>query len=258
MSLIGTRGGARGQGLVCATVRLTNVLTIGFPAVVAGTNCYVLATGAGEECLIVDPGVGVTGQLAEVLSEYRLRPAAVLLTHGHFDHVYSVTPVCNTAAVAAYIHGEDRYRLKDPLSAVGPELIAMFEQQFGEKSTWQEPTDVLPLIDGQRLAIAGLDLDVLHAPGHTQGSVMFTLPEVPDGIAAEAGVRSTVLSGDVLFAGSIGRTDLEGGDGEAMTRSLRDIVLPLADDVLVLPGHGPATTMERERATNPYLQGLAL
>jgi hydroxyacylglutathione hydrolase len=229
---------------------------MGFPAAVAGTNCYVLAPAAGEECLIIDPGVGVTGQLAEILLEHRLRPAAVLLTHGHFDHVYSVTPVCDSAAVAAYIHGEDRYRLKDPLSDVGPELIAMFEQQFGQRAGWQEPTDVLPLVDGQSLTIAGLDLRVLHAPGHTEGSVIFALQEVPDSLAADAGVRSTVLSGDVLFAGSIGRTDLAGGDGAAMNRSLRDVVLPLADDVLVLPGHGPATTMERERVTNPYLQGL--
>ena len=210
----------------------------------------------GEECLIVDPGVGVTGQLAEVLREHRLRPAAVLLTHGHFDHVYSVTPVCGSAGVAAYIHGADRYRLKDPLSAVAPQLIAMLEQQFGQKASWQEPTDVVTLVDGQSLTIAGFDLTVLHAPGHTEGSVIFLLPEVPDGVGPEAGARSTVLSGDVLFAGSIGRTDLAGGDGAAMNRSLRDVVLPLADDVLVLPGHGPATTMERERATNPYLQGL--
>lgn len=86
---------------------------------------------------------------------------------------------------------------------------------------------------------------------------MFALPEVPEGLDAEVRARSTLLSGDVVFAGSIGRTDLPGGDGAAMNRSLRDIVLPLADDVLILPGHGPATTMERERATNPYLQGLA-
>jgi glyoxylase-like metal-dependent hydrolase (beta-lactamase superfamily II) len=244
------------DGPESATVRLAGVLTIGFPAAVAGTNCYVLAPAAGEECLIVDPGVGVTGQLAELLREHRLRPAAVLLTHGHFDHVYSVTPVCGSAGVAAYIHGDDHYRLKDPLSAVGPQLIAMLEQQFGQKASWQEPTDVVTLTDSQSLPIAGFDLRVLHAPGHTEGSVLFTLPEVPDGLAAESGARSTVFSGDVLFAGSIGRTDLAGGDGAAMTRSLREVVLPLADDVLVLPGHGPATTMERERATNPYLQGL--
>ena len=238
-------------------VRLARVLSIVFPAAVAGTNCYVLAPARGEECVIVDPGVGVTGQLAEVLLEYRLKPAAVLLTHGHFDHVYSVTPVCGSSAVAAYIHGDDRYRLRDPLSAVGPELIAMLEQQFGQKATWQEPTDVLNLADRQDLTLAGFDIRVLHAPGHTEGSVLFVLPEVPDGMPAEIGVTSTVLSGDVLFAGSIGRTDLAGGDGAAMNRSLRDVVLALAEDVLVLPGHGPATTMARERATNPYLQGLA-
>lgn len=231
-------------------------MTIGFPAVVAGTNCYILAPAAGEECLVIDPGVGVTEQLAELLLQYRLRPAAVLLTHGHFDHVYSVTPVCNSASVSAYIHGEDRYRLQDPLSAVGPELIAMFERQFGQKANWQEPTDVVNLTHHQRLTIAGLDLRVLHAPGHTQGSVMFALPGVPEDISAELGAASTLLSGDVLFAGSIGRTDLAGGDSAAMGRSLRDVVLPLADDVLVLPGHGPATTMGRERDTNPYLQGL--
>ena len=232
------------------------MLTIGFPAVVAGTNCYVLAPAEGEECLVVDPGVGATGQLAEVLREHRLRPAAVLLTHGHFDHVYSVTPVCGSAGVSAYIHGDDRYRLKDPLAGVDPQLVAMLEQQFGQKASWQEPTDVLALLDGQRLTIAGLDLSVRHAPGHTEGSVIFLLPEVPEGLAAEAGVGSTVLSGDVLFAGSIGRTDLAGGDGAAMSRSLRDVVLPLPGDMLVLPGHGPATTIEQERATTPYLQGL--
>jgi hydroxyacylglutathione hydrolase len=245
------------MGHESVTDRLADVLTIGFPAAVAGTNCYVLAPAAGEECLIVDPGVGVTGPLEELLREHRLRPAAVLLTHGHFDHVYSVTPVCGSAAVAAYIHGEDRYRLKDPLSAVAPQLIAMFEQQFGQKAGWQEPTDVVTLTGGQILQLAGFGVSVLHAPGHTEGSVMFLLPEVPEGMAADAGAGSTVLSGDVLFAGSIGRTDLAGGDGAAMNRSLRDVVLPLADDVLVLPGHGPATTMEHERATNPYLQGLA-
>lgn len=232
------------------------MLTIGFPAAVAGTNCYVLAPDSGQECLIVDPGVGVTAQLAEVLREHRLKPAAVLLTHGHFDHVYSVTPVCGSGGVAAYIHGEDRYRLRDPLSAVGPQLIAMLEQQFGQQASWQEPSDVVDLVDGQVLALAGLDVSVRHAPGHTEGSVMFVVPNVPEDLAGEVGVTSTVLSGDVLFAGSIGRTDLAGGDGAAMTRSLRDVVLALADDVLVLPGHGPATTMERERASNPYLQGL--
>lgn len=231
------------------------MLTIAFPALAFDTNCYVLAPQAGEECVVVDPGVGVVETLREVLAEHRLRPAAVLLTHGHVDHVYSVTPVCGSDT-AAYIHADDRYRLHDLLGRTNPGLIAMFEQQFGAAATWTEPSNVVEIGDGTRLTLAGLDFDVLHAPGHTEGSVMFGVPEVPDGTADDAGVRTTMLSGDVLFAGSIGRTDLPGGDGAAMTRSLTDVVLPLPDDTLVLPGHGPATTIARERATNPYLQGL--
>lgn len=227
---------------------------ITFPAAAFGTNCYVLAPGEGQECVIVDPGIGVEETVREVLVQHRLRPAAVLLTHGHLDHVYSVTPVCG-GDTAAYIHGDDRYRLEDPLAIMNPAMLAMMEQQFGRKATWKEPDRVVEVVDRQTLELAGLRIDVLHAPGHTEGSVMFAVPDIPDGVTG-ADVGSTVLSGDVLFAGSIGRTDLPGGDGAAMERSLRDVVLPLPDDTLVLPGHGPATTMDRERASNPYLQGL--
>jgi glyoxylase-like metal-dependent hydrolase (beta-lactamase superfamily II) len=230
-------------------------LTIGFPAAVFGTNCYVLAPGAGEECLVVDPGIGIEETLREVLAEHRLRPAAVLLTHGHIDHVYSVTPVCG-GETAAYIHADDRYRLHDALDVANPGLVGMLEQQFGARATWRDPENVVDLKDRQRLDLAGLDVEVLHAPGHTEGSVMFSMETVPEGLGESAGVRSTVLSGDVLFAGSIGRTDLPGGDHAAMQRSLREVVLPLPDTTLVLPGHGQATTMQHERSTNPYLQGL--
>jgi hydroxyacylglutathione hydrolase len=232
------------------------MLVIGFPAQVFGTNCYLIAPGAGEECLVVDPGIGVLDQLAELLQEHRLRPAAVLATHGHLDHVFSVTPVCGAHGVALSVHGDDRYRLVDPITTLGPELKQMFRQQFGD-ANWKEPDDVRSIVDGQRLDIAGIELEVIHAPGHTEGSVMFTLPGVPDGLGADAGLSSTLVSGDVLFAGSIGRTDLPGGDPAAMTRSLRERVLPLADDMLVLPGHGSATTIGRERASNPYLRQAA-
>ena len=231
------------------------MLALSFPAAVFGTNCYVLATDAGEECLIVDPGIGVTDTLAEVLREHRLRPSAVLLTHGHIDHTYSVTPVCG-GQLGAYIHTDDRYRLRDPLDSVGPQLTAMFEQQFGTKATWREPSDIVAIEGGAGLELAGLDVQVLHAPGHTEGSVMFGLDEVPVGVPDEADCARTMLTGDVLFAGSIGRCDLPGGSDPAMQRSLRDVVLPLPDDTLVLPGHGPGTTMAQERATNPYLQNL--
>ncbi|MBD3782346.1 MAG: MBL fold metallo-hydrolase [Micrococcales bacterium] len=231
------------------------MLAVAFPAAAFGTNCYVLAPGPGEECLVVDPGIGVEDTLRDVLAEHRLQPAAVLLTHGHLDHVYSVTPVCG-GDTAAYVHAEDRYRLHDPLTSIDPGTLAMMEAQFGQRATWREPERVVEVADGQRLDLAGLGVDVLHAPGHTEGSVVFALDVVPDGLPAEEGLDRTVVSGDVLFAGSIGRTDLPGGDGAAMQRSLRDVVLPLPDSTLVLTGHGPATTMRRERATNPYLRGL--
>jgi hydroxyacylglutathione hydrolase len=229
------------------------VLISAFPAAAFATNCYVVAPGAGEECLVVDPGIGVLDRLEAVLAQYRLRPAAVLLTHGHVDHVYSVTPVCGGHGVPALVHGGDRYRLADPLGTLDPQLVAMLEAQFGTRASWAEPDDVRTVADGEVLDVAGLQVTVTHAPGHTEGSVMFGLPAAPDGV--EAG--STVVTGDVLFAGSIGRTDLPGGSMDAMLASLRDKVLTLPDDAYVLPGHGPATTVARERATNPYLLQVA-
>lgn len=233
------------------------MLMLSFPAAAFGTNCYVLASAEAEECLIVDPGIGVLDQLGEILTEHRLRPAAVLTTHGHVDHVYSVTPVCGAHDVPLMIHQADEYRLKDPYATLDPALRAMLEQQFGSAMTWTEPSGVRTIADGQELSIAGISLKVLHAPGHTEGSVMFLTDEVPD---LKAGARldasRTVLSGDVLFRGSIGRTDLPGGDHSAMLNSLRSVVAPLADDTLVLPGHGPATTMAIEKASNPYLMDI--
>ncbi len=227
------------------------MLTVGVPAAAFGTNCYVLAPAAGQECVIVDPGVGVLDPLDDVLREHRLKPAAVLLTHGHLDHVYSVTPVCGARGVAAYIHHDDRYRLADPIATLDPMLVAMLETQFGRSAQWSEPDDVRLLSDGATMELAGLSITVDHAPGHTEGSVMFRLPS-----GSDEGTE-LCLSGDVLFAGSIGRTDLPGGDHAAMLRTLADKVLTLRDDTTVLPGHGPATTIGRERHSNPYLQGLS-
>jgi glyoxylase-like metal-dependent hydrolase (beta-lactamase superfamily II) len=218
----------------------------------------VVAPAAGEECLVVDPGIEVLDWLADALRENKLRPAAVLLTHGHFDHVYTVTPVCQAHDVPALIHTDDEYRLADPVATMDPSIVAMFSQEFGRPATWTAPSDVRTVHDEETVEIAGLSLRVVHAPGHTEGSAMFSLPGIPDAIASAPGnagalPASTVLSGDVLFAGSIGRTDLPGGDMDAMRTSLREKVLTLPDDALVLPGHGPGTTIGRERAVNPYL-----
>lgn len=226
----------------------------GFPSAVFGTNCYVVARAAGDDCLVVDPGIDVLDRLGELLREHRLRPAAVLLTHGHLDHTYSVTPVCGAHGVAAHIHGDDRYRLRDPLAEFAPEVLAMLEQQHGRAATWAEPDDVVELSGGSTLQLAGLRVDVVHAPGHTEGSVMFEVPDVPAG--ARDDVTRTLFSGDVLFEGSIGRTDLPGGDHDAMLATLSEHVLGGKDDTLVLPGHGAQTTIGRERATNPYLRQL--
>jgi len=219
------------------------VLVTGFPAEAFGTNCYVVAAGPGEQCLIVDPGIGVLDQLDEVLAEHRLHPAAVLLTHGHLDHTFSVAPVCGARGITAYVHPADLEMLADPAKGLSADLT----QLFGGRLQYTEPEDVAELTDGATLTLAGLEVLVDHAPGHTGGSVLFRLP------GDDAPV---CLSGDVLFAGSIGRTDLPGGSTETMLTSLRDKILPLADDTVVLPGHGPSTTIGRERATNPYLREL--
>jgi glyoxylase-like metal-dependent hydrolase (beta-lactamase superfamily II) len=222
------------------------VLVAGFPAEMFATNCWVVAPGPGQECVVVDPGVGVQAQLEAVLDEHHLQPVAVLLTHGHLDHIFSVTPVCGARGIPAYVHGDDAYRLQDPVTLLGPELKAALAGVL----TWTEPDDVLPLTDGAPLALAGLDVIVDHAPGHTEGSVLFRLP-------GEGDVPPLCLSGDVLFRGSIGRTDLLGGDDAAMQRSLRTKVLPLPDETVVLPGHGETTTIGDERAANPYLRRVA-
>ncbi|GAA3637760.1 MBL fold metallo-hydrolase [Kineosporia mesophila] len=231
------------------------MLVLGFPSEVFGTNCYILAPAAGEECVIVDPGVNVVGQLSDVLAEYRLKPAAVVVTHGHIDHVFSVTPVCGAHGVALSVHTDDRYRLTDPVGSLPEAFGDMLRQQFGSVG-WKEPDEIRTMVDEETLASAGLDLRVVHAPGHTEGSVMFSLDGVPEGTADGSGLTSTLLSGDVLFAGSIGRTDLPGGDSAAMDRSLRERVLPLDDSTLVLPGHGAPTTIGRERRDNPFLRAV--
>jgi glyoxylase-like metal-dependent hydrolase (beta-lactamase superfamily II) len=175
-----------------------------------------------------------------------------MLTHGHLDHMFSVTPLCRSYASACWVHPEDRVLLTDPLRAMGLETRQLLERLTGRPANFTEPDQVHELSDGAEVAIAGLRFRVLHAPGHTPGSTMFQAP-----YDASAAIDSVLFSGDVLFAGSIGRTDLPGGNLADMLKSLRTKVLPLPDTVGVLPGHGPQTTMARERVGNPYLQDLA-
>lgn len=219
------------------------MLVEAFAASAFETNCYVLAPGRGQRCVVVDPGADVADRLDELLAEHRLRPEAVLLTHGHIDHTYSAATVCGARRIPVHVHPADRWQLADPSGGLGlnPSALAPL---FGETFTWSEPDDVRDLTDGATLRLADLEIVVDHAPGHTPGSVLYRVTD---------GERQLCLSGDVLFAGSIGRVDLPGGDPRAMVTSLRDKILTLADDTVVLPGHGPSTTIGRERASNPYL-----
>jgi glyoxylase-like metal-dependent hydrolase (beta-lactamase superfamily II) len=223
------------------------VLIAGFPAGPWGTNCYVLATGPGTECVVVDPGKDSAEGVAEIVREHRLKPVSVLVSHGHIDHMWCVAPVSGTYDATAWIHPRDRHLLSDPMSGMSKETAGML---LGGKHEFAEPDRVEELSDLQTLRLAGLEFVVDHTPGHTQGSVTFRTPY------GEQGISELMLSGDLLFAGSIGRTDLPGGDHPTMLRSLRDKVLPLADDIVVLPGHGEQTSIGRERATNPYLLDL--
>ena len=189
---------------------------------------------------MVDPGMpNVSEQLAEKLKEFDLKPVATLLTHGHLDHTFSVQPICDGYDIPAMIHSDDRELLLHPERAHGAEFIS---QLSGIE--WIEPKKVLELRDNEIFNLVGLQFKAIHAPGHTKGSVMF-------GVDGEV-----LISGDVLFAGSIGRTDLPGGSWSAMQKSLREKVLPLPDVMQVLPGHGPETSIGRERKYNQFLQDL--
>jgi hydroxyacylglutathione hydrolase len=220
------------------------VLIAGFPAGSFAANCYVLATGPGAECLIIDPGQDAEQGIDEIIERYRLRPVAVLATHGHIDHIWSVAPVCGAKGIPAYIHPDDRALLSDP----GRGLALGAGQQLFKGLTFTEPDDVQELTDGMTMRLCGLELVIDHAPGHTPGSVTFRLPG--------RGEPGTLFSGDLLFAGSIGRTDLPGGDYDTILASLARVCLSLPDETVVLAGHGPQTTIGAEREHNPFLGGL--
>ena len=221
------------------------MLIAGFPSAATDTNCWVVAPDRGEQCVVIDPGLDVVARLDEVIAENRLHPVAVLLTHGHLDHTFSVVPVCQARDVPAYIHPADRGQLADPWSGLGLPRGTPVPGLGGFPLA--EPDDVRQLADGDSIPLAGLKFGVRHAPGHTRGSVVFRLNDSVD----------QLWSGDVLFAGSIGRVDLPGGSMADLTRSLREVILPLPDETVVHPGHGPSTTIARERATNPYLLDLS-
>jgi hydroxyacylglutathione hydrolase len=224
------------------------MLVTGFPAGSFQTNCWLVATGPGSEALVVDPGQDALPGIAELCARHRLKPVAALLTHGHLDHMWTVAPLAGANGIPAFVHPADRHLLADPLAGFSPEARAAFG--------WlrlQEPDDVRELADGQVIELAGLRVTVDHTPGHTAGHVTFRLPAEDRPERAEP---PRLLAGDLVFAGSIGRTDLPGGSMRDMLASLATRFLTLPDETVVLPGHGPETTVGRERAYNPFLADL--
>lgn len=264
------------------------MLITGFPAGPLAANCYVLSDPTTGECVVVDPGQRAADPLRALLAERGVRPAAVLVTHGHFDHVACAAAVCDEYGVDVYVGGGDVAMLTDQFAALSPELRAGVTQLLGPGESLDDlrdmrPARLTPLAGGEHLSVAGLEIDALAVPGHTPGSMTYR-------VRASAGARSggglgdtggddrvdareaggeggddrpghaaepdVLLTGDTLFAGTIGRTDLPGGSMPRILESIARQLLTLPDETVVLPGHGAATTIGAERAANPFLAGL--
>ena len=233
----GSRPTSTGDGTLDA------VLITGFPAGILACNCYVLAKRTGADAIIVDPGQRVMGPLRQILDENHLTPAAVLLTHGHVDHIWSAQKVADMYGCATYIHPDDRFMLTDPIKDFGPRLAQI---AFG--ALFREPKQVIELDrDGDKVDVGDVTVTVDHTPGHTRGSVVFRVSDGPEEV---------VFSGDTMFRQSVGRTDLPGGSGRDLLGSIVTKLLVLDDDTVVLPGHGEKTTIGFERRANPFLEGL--
>ena len=216
------------------------MLVDSFAAPMFATNCWVLATEPGAECVVIDPGMpDVSHQLTEIFEKHNLKPIAVIATHGHLDHTFSIQSIADGYGIPAYIHSEDRAFLANPEKLHGPEYAGILSGL-----NFTEPEEVRELRNGDVIDLVGLSFKAIHSPGHTRGSLMFEVS------------NEVLISGDVLFSGSIGRTDLPTGSAKDMEETLLKKVLPLSDHLRVLPGHGSDTTMAHEKKHNPYLKSL--
>jgi len=194
-------------------------------------NCSILGDDTSHEAIVVDPGDDIPRILA-LLDKHKLTVKQILITHAHIDHIAGAARLKKITGAPILYNPRDL------------PLVKMMDAQ----AAWlgMEPPEVAPpddtLEDGRVISITGLAGNILHTPGHTQGSVCLHLP-----------TQNLLLAGDTLFAGSVGRTDLPGGDGPTLIRSIHEKLLPLPDSTVVIPGHGPRTTIGQERESNPFL-----
>lgn len=233
---------------------MTHVWCVTFPAGPWHTNCYLVAARAGTDddpqpCVIIDPGVGAAGPVRDIVAEHHVRPQAIIATHGHIDHIYAAQELAREFDIPVWIHAEDEHLLTDPLAGLGQDAAALLESFHGS-TTLTAPPRVEHIAAGDDLTLAELTFATRHAPGHTRGSVLLSLG------TQDTGQVPVTFTGDVIFAGSIGRTDLPGGDTDTLMASLREQVATLPADAALLPGHGPATTLAQELAQNPWLKDL--
>jgi hydroxyacylglutathione hydrolase len=210
------------------------------PLWLAATNTWVVARQRGDVAVVVDAPPDPAG-VAALLARHDLAVTALLVTHGHIDHVGGAGPVARSTGAVAYIHPDDDFLTLDPDRQLRGMLGMVPDQDFAPPETYEH------LKHGQMLDLCGIRFEVRHTPGHTPGHCCFLIEE-----------EGVLFSGDQLFAGSIGRTDLPGGDFGQLVVSMRERVLDLPDDVRVLPGHGPETTIGWERRTNPFRHEWAI
>ncbi len=210
------------------------MLIVRVPAWLADTNAYIVADEPGGLAVVID-APPEPEKVGAVLAEYGLAAVGILLTHGHIDHSGGSGALSRISGAAVYVHPDDDFLTLNP----SQQLSSMWG--MSPPGSYDLPEHFDRLEDGQVLDLAGLSFEVRHTPGHTPGHCCFLLSD-----------QETLFSGDQLFAGSIGRTDFPYGDGAALFRSMREQVMTLDDGIRVLPGHGPETTIGRERTTNPF------
>lgn len=212
------------------------------------TNCWIIAPSAGSECILVDPGIAIPSlkpAIDDVLNRHSLRVGGVIITHGHLDHTFSlISKIDDFVGIDCYVHESDRDLLSFPERAMGPQsqtLVAELKSASLITEGFQEPDSTYAIKDGQRINLGEMTAVFHHAPGHTPGSILVTINE------------EILVTGDVLFKGSIGRTDLPRGSLSDMERTLREKIATQPTDLRVLTGHGDETTIGEELRSNRYL-----